>query len=89
MGEDRWVRLRYQIAKRDQTTLRLAKRRVEMLPRRAGVGGELSLGELKIDRRIDELLLCTVAESTGEPLTSLVAAGEKPARGLAVRVLIS
>ena len=59
-----------EIAERHQPSLRLAKRGVEMLPSPLGVGGELSLGELKIDHRGDELLLCPVVEITGEPLTS-------------------
>ena len=60
-----------------------------MLPSPLGVGGELRLGELKIDHRGDELLLCSVVEITGEPLTSPIGVGENPARGLPTRVLTS
>ena len=74
-----------EVAERHQPPLRLAKSGVEMLPRPLGVGGELGLGELQIDHRGNELLLCPVVEITGEPLTSPVCVSENPARGLPTR----
>jgi hypothetical protein len=78
-----------ELAERRQPSLRLAKRGVEMLPGARGVGGELSLGKLKVDHRRDELLLCSVMEITGESLTSRISVSENPARGPPIRVLTS
>jgi hypothetical protein len=78
-----------EIAERGQSILRLANCGVEMLPGPLGVGGECSLGELEIDQRRDELLLRSVVEIAGKPLTSAVSVGKNSARGLAIRVLTS
>jgi hypothetical protein len=52
-----------------------------------GVGGQLRLGELEINHRDDELLLCPVVEITREPLTSPIGVGENPAGSLPTRFL--